>query len=309
MRVLVTGSDGFVGRHVVRALRVAGHEPVEWPGFDAEGGTDVRDAPAVLARIGEAVPDAVVHLAGQSSVARSHDHPAESFDVNATGTVNVLQAARTRSPRARVLVVGSGEVYGAIPAGAIADETFPLAPRSPYAAGKAAAELAALQFHRSYGLDVVCARPFNHVGRGQSPHFVMPSFARQIAAERRGETAGGVLLTGDLSPVRDFSHVEDVVAAYLCLLQRGTPGGVYNVASGVGTAIGDVVARMLSLSGVHLRLQVDPDRVRPVEVPVLVGSSRALRALGWSPRRTLDDALVEVLREHGALDADPAPGQ
>jgi GDP-4-dehydro-6-deoxy-D-mannose reductase len=300
MRILVTGSDGFVGRHLCAALRAAGHSVLEPPGPSAEGGLEVTDAASVLSVFGSARPDAVVHLAAVSSVAQSHRDPAQTFSVNALGTTNVLAAVRDVCPKARLLIVGSGEVYGRAASATPAPEDTPLEPLSPYAASKLAAEAVALQFHRSYGTDVVAVRSFSHLGKGQAAQFVVPSFAAQIGHIRRGG-AEPVLRTGDLSPIRDFLHVEDVIAAYLLLLRQGASGAVYNVASGVGRTIRNLLDDMLDLAGVTARIEVDPDRVRPVELPVLVGDASRLRALGWTPKRDVRAALRDVLEEHGGV--------
>ena len=302
MKVLVTGADGFVGRHLVRALGAAGHAVAEAHGPGAPGGRglDVRDARAVAARVEVEQPDALVHLAGMSSVAASHADPGLAFDVNARGALNVLAALRAHAPAARLLLVGSGEVYGALPEGRPADESAPLRPLSPYASAKLSAEVLALQHHRAYGLDVVAVRPFNHVGPGQDAAFVLPSMARQLAEVRAGRAAP-VLKVGNLSPVRDFSHVEDVVQGYLLLLARGVAGEAYNACSGEGRTIHAVVERLAQRSGLRVTLEVDPARVRPVELPWLVGNPGKLEALGWQRRRTLDDALDALLAEAGAL--------
>ncbi|HEX7669437.1 MAG TPA: NAD-dependent epimerase/dehydratase family protein, partial [Polyangiaceae bacterium] len=182
MKILVTGADGFVGRHLSLALRAANHEVVEPGGPSAPNGLELTDGPSVLAAMDAARPDAVVHLAAVSSVAESHHEPGRTFAVNAVGTTHVLAAIRKASPRARLLLVSSAEVYGRAAANSPTNEDAPLEPLSPYAASKVAGEVAALQFHRSYGTDVVIARPFGHVGSGQALRFVIPSFAAQIAA-------------------------------------------------------------------------------------------------------------------------------
>jgi GDP-4-dehydro-6-deoxy-D-mannose reductase len=300
MRVLVTGSDGFVGRHLGRTLRAAGHEVVEPPGPGVPDGLDVTDPARVRAILEAAKADAVIHLAAVSSVAESHRDPTRTFAVNALGTVNLLSAVKAVRPKTRVLVVSSGEVYGrAFQLGPAAEET-PLAPLSPYAASKASAEMAALQFQRSYGTDVLCVRPFGHLGAGQATTFVVPSLAAQIAAIGRGE-AEPVLRTGDLSPIRDFLHVTDVVAAYELLLREGVPGAVYNVASGLGRTVRSLLDELLTLASVSARIEVDPDRIRPVEIPAMIGDSARLCALGWVARRDVRTALTDVLEEHGAL--------
>ncbi len=301
MRAWVTGADGFVGRHLVAAFRAAGDEVLEAHGPGAPGGMglDVRDAAAVAARVAEVKPDAVVHLAGASSVAASHADPAGCVAVNAGGVLNVLAAVRAHATSARVLLVSSGEVYGAVAEGSPVSEVAPLSPLSPYAASKVAAEVLGLQFHRAYGLDVVVARPFNHLGPGQSPAFVVPSFARQVVDIRAGRAAP-VLKVGNLSPVRDFSHVLDVVEGYRLLLARGRAGEAYNVCSGEGRSIRAVLEALCRQAGVEVSVEVDPARVRPVELPWLVGSAGKLEALGWRRSHRLEDALHAVLVEAAA---------
>ena len=300
MKVLVTGPDGFVGRHLCDRLAAEGHEVVQAPGPGSEEGVDIRDATRLGALLHSVRPHAVVHLAAASSVGRSHRDPVETLDVNAVGTTALLSAARRAAPDSRLLIIGSGEVYGRASSETPADETTPLEPLSPYAASKAAAELVALQFHRSYGTNVVCVRAFSHLGRGQAQDFAIPSFAAQLAAIKRGE-APPVLRTGDLSPVRDFLHVADVARAYELLMRVGVAGSVYNVASGTGRSIRSLLDEMLALSKINARVEVDPARLRPVEIPVLIGNPSRLTALGWKPQYELSAALRDVLEEQGAL--------
>lgn len=298
MRVLVTGADGFVGNHLCRHLRQAGDEVIELRGMSVDGSAcvDIRDAAAVHRAVAEAQADAMIHLAGASSVARSHEQPAQTFMVNAIGTVNLLEAARACAPRMRVVHVGSGEVYGALPRGERATEQWPFAPVSPYASSKAAAEIAALQFHRSYGLHVVCARPFNHLGAGQSPNFLVPDVARQIDEIRRGARPPRIVL-GNVEVVRDFSHVSDVARAYCLLVHEGQPGEAYNICSGEARTIRSVVEEMVALSGVTAEIVIAEERKRAAELEVLVGDCTKLRKLGWAPRLTVADALRDALDE------------
>src|SRR6266446_6465964 len=298
MRVLVTGAGGFVGRHLCEQLAAHGDEviPIGWPASSGQGtvkSVDVTDAGAVQDTVEAARPDAVVHLAGLSSVAASHRDPSPTFAVDALGAVHVLAAIERVAPRARLLLVGSSEMYGALEPGSRATEDLPLRPLSPYASSKVAAEIAGFQFHRGRGLAVISARPFNHVGRWQRSEFVVPSFAEQIASIRRGRTSA-VLQVGNLDAVRDFSHVADVVEAYRVLVHRGEPGQAYNVCSGEGRSIRSVLERMIELAGVDVRIAVDPSRFRPNELPYLVGDPVKLRQLGWRPSRLLDDALRDA---------------
>jgi GDP-4-dehydro-6-deoxy-D-mannose reductase len=295
MRVAVTGADGFVGRHLCAYLESRGDEVRALRGPPL--GVEILDPKSLRDALVSFAPTALVHLAGVSSVARSHEAPFETFQVNALGAVNLCAVMREIAPRARILLVGSGEMYGALAPGVRATEDFALLPTSPYAASKIAAEVAALQFQRAYGLDVISARPFSHIGRGQAPAFAIPSFARQLEAIR-ATGRPGALAVGNLEPVRDFSHVLDVVAAYRVLLERGVPGEAYNVCSGVGRTVRSLVEEMIAASGANARIEVDPARVRPVEIPSLVGDPSKLRALGWEPchsvREAIDDALGEA---------------
>jgi len=259
----------------------------------------VTDPASVRAVLDAARPEVIVHLAGLSSVAKSHQEPTRAFAVNALGAVNLLAAAREAALRARILLIGSAEVYGALPAGTRATEDFPLRPVSPYAASKAAAEIAALQFHRATGLDVVAVRPFNHIGAGQAPHFVVPSFARQVEAIRTRRSPA-TLQVGDLTVTRDFSHVDDVVRAYRLLALQARSGETYNVCSGEGRTIRSLLDELLEMAGVTAEVRVDRLRLRPAEIPSLVGDSAKLRKLGWQPVRTVRDALRDVLQEAGA---------
>lgn len=298
MRVLVTGADGFVGRHLCASLKARGDEPipVEGPSPHHDRGVDLRDAGAIARVVADARPEGLVHLAARASVAESHHDPAATFEVNVLGTIRVLDAVREHAPACRVLLIASGEVYGALPLGSRATETTPLAPLSPYAASKVAAEAVGFQYARAYGLAVFSARSFNHIGAGQAATFVVPSFARQIL-EARGKTPRGSIAVGNLEPVRDFLHVDDVVDAYRALLARATPAEAYNVCSGAGLRIRDVLDKLIALAQADVEVTPDPARFRPADIPELVGDPGKLAALGWKPRKTLDEALLEVLAD------------
>lgn len=277
MRILVTGASGFVGRRLQPRLIAAGHEVF---GIDRE--TDVTDRAALAAALARTRPEAVVHLAALSSVADSMTRPLDAYRTNFLGTRALLSAVAAAAPHARVLLAGTADVYAAtVPRQAPFDETTPLRPRSPYARSKAAAELLG-RLAAEQGLDVVCVRAFNHTGPGQSDRFVVASFARQVAAIARGRAAAR-LAVGNLASVRDFLHVDDVIEAYRRLLDPGVPPGVYNVASGLGVPIRQVLDGLLALAGLEVRVEVDPERFRPTDW--LVGdATRLARATGWAPR-------------------------
>jgi GDP-4-dehydro-6-deoxy-D-mannose reductase len=306
MRVLVTGANGFVGHHLCRLLKATGDDVIAWDGPDAQAPrageervhvVDIRNAQAVCDAMTSARPDAIVHLAAVSSVTLSHAEPAATFDVNTMGTLHLCVAAKDLDPAPRVVFVSSGEVYGPTAVGQRADEHSTLVPMSPYASSKVAAEALCFQFARAYNLHVVGARPFTHIGPGQSASFAIQSFARQlVAAHARGDRATTVLV-GNLDPVRDFSHVSDVVDAYRLLLRSGVSGQCYNVCSGEGRAIRSVLDELAALCGIAINIQIDPARMRMADIPNLVGDASKLHALGWMPRRSVRDALGDILAE------------
>jgi nucleoside-diphosphate-sugar epimerase len=303
MRVMVTGASGFVGRRLLPRLAAAGHVA---RGTDRE--TDIADRGALAAALDAFRPDAVVHLAALSSVAHSLRAPEDCYRINFLGTRALLASVADRAPEARVLLVGSADAYTAThPETAPLDESTPLRPRSPYARTKAAAEMLG-RLAADAGLDVVCIRAFNHTGAGQSDQFVVSSFARQVAAIRSGR-AEPCLRVGNLDSVRDFLHVDDVVDAYLALLDRRVPAAVYHVAGSFGVPIRAVLDALLGIAGIEARVEVDPARFRPTDW--LVGDASRLRAAtGWRPRVALEDLLREVyedwiVRDGGAEPARP----
>ncbi len=295
MRVLVTGASGFAGRHVLAALEAAGHEPVGYGGpGESPRPLDLLDAGNVRAAIAATAPDAVVHLAGQAFVPPSIAAPLATLAVNATGTAHVLEAVRSAGRPIRTLVISSAEVYGKQPPERMPlAESAPLQPENPYAASKVAAETYAAVWWRLYGLDVVIARPFNHIGPGQDARFVVPSFARQLAEIAAG--APPLLSVGNLDAQRDFLDVRDVAGAYVALLANGRAGGVYNVCSGRAVAIREVLRQLITIARVPVEVRDDPERLRPSDIPVLRGDASALRAeTGWSPAFSLAASLRDI---------------
>ncbi len=295
MRAAVTGSSGFVGRHLVEALRARG-DTVACLDRSAPEAVDVTDGEGLRRRLAEFGPDVVFHLAASSHVGDSWNDPVLSFRVNAEGALNVLRAGRDLDAR-RIVLVGSAEEYGkADPTDLPLTEEAPLRPLTPYGAAKVAADFLGLQAFLGDGLPVVRVRPFSHTGPGQSPRFVVPALAGRVAAAERDGSE--VVRVGALDPVRDLTDVRDVVRAYLLLAESGVPGEVYNVCRGTGVAVREVAETLLSHAGTGLRLEVDPDLVRPVEVPVLVGDpSKLAAATGWHPEIPLEQTLGEVLGE------------
>jgi GDP-4-dehydro-6-deoxy-D-mannose reductase len=290
MRALITGGKGFVGQWLAAHLGDAGDEVVV---IDIE--TDIADGPALHKVVTEAAPEVIYHLAAMTHVGESWEKPSEVLRVNVLGTAELLAAARTLERPPTVLVVSSAEVYGVVrPEQLPLTEDTPTAPATPYAASKLAAEAVALQAWRGYGQPVLIVRPFNHIGPGQSPNFAVPALAKRIVDARRAGVH--TLRVGTLSTRRDFTDVRDVVVAYRLLVQHGSPGTTYNVCSGRAVAIADVADALLALAGADLELVLDPELVRPVDVPVLQGDAGRLRsATGWSPVIPLETTLADIL--------------
>jgi GDP-4-dehydro-6-deoxy-D-mannose reductase len=302
MRVLVTGADGFVGGRLVRRLTAAGHAVtaavrrgtvapsgvVRACAFDLRDGASVREATA-------GGFEAAVHLAAVASGADARLDPGTAWEVNAAGTARLCEALAAMGASApRFLLVSTAEVYGAGPPRP-RRESDPPAPCSPYAASKLGAEVAATEVGRRTGMRVIIVRPFPHTGGGQDTRFVAPAFAQRIReALHSGQREVRV---GNLDPIRDFLHVDDVADAYLALLECEEPGPCYNVAAGSGVPIREVFERLRRLLGADVRATPDPALMRPADIPHLVGDAARLRTdTGWRPRRTLDDALGEVAR-------------
>jgi len=295
MKVAVTGARGFVGPHLVAHLEACGDDVLS---LDRHGpdSFDVTDAVAVQERLEEAQPEVVYHLAALSHVGESWKSPAASFRVNAEGTLNVLHSC-TDIGVPRVIVVLSSEEYGTVDAADLPlTEDSPLRPVTPYGAAKAAADLLTLQAFLGDGLGAIRVRPFGHTGPGQSPRFVVPALAARIARAEADEV--DEIPVGSLDAVRDLTDVRDVVRAYRLLAERGTPGEVYNVCSGTGVSVQEIADRLLASATRPIRLVTDPELVRPVEVPRLVGSNARLRAAtGWAPEIPLDTTLADVLAD------------
>lgn len=301
-RILVTGATGFAGSHLLERLPAGAHA-IAWarPGgrpTPAAGGTgiewqgvDLLDRGAVTAAIRASRPDVIYHLAGAPHVGTSFDNPAEPLAINALGTHYLLSAVAAEAPAARVVVVTSAMVYG--PSASPHTETSPLVPGSPYGLSKLAQDrLAALA--AGDGVSAVIARPFNHTGARQDPSFAIPGFAQQIARIEAGH-AEPVLRVGNLDAERDLSDVRDVVDAYVTIAAHGDTGVAYNVCSGTAWRIGDLLEQLLRRSRVSVRVERDAARMRPVELPRLVGDNARLRALGWQPRIPLETMLDDVL--------------
>lgn len=300
MRVLVTGAGGFVGRWVVKELLRAGHEVIKGALKASDGDADievfdVRDLAATRGVVDRLRPDGVIHLAGQASPAKSWTDPFETFDVNALGTACLMEALR-QSPSTRVLIVGSSHEYGLSGSDAPVREDCPLDPKSPYGVSKAAAEMIARIYQAGFGLHAVCARSFNHTGPGQSPEYAVGSFCSQILSIERG-LQPPQMQVGSLEPVRDFLDVRDVASAYRLLMEEGVAGEAYNVCSGEGTRIGDLLKRLLDIAELTAPVEIVESPDGPADGPAaLVGDNTKIKqTLGWSPRVSINQSLSDTL--------------
>jgi GDP-4-dehydro-6-deoxy-D-mannose reductase len=306
MRVMITGASGFAGRHL--SARLARRQDLEIIGISSrkrppiEGVRllvcDLRDSDLTRRVLERYQPEIIYHLAGQTYVPQAFASPAETLISNVIGQINLFEGCRAAHIDPVIVAVTSAEIYGEVGGSDVPiEEEQPLNPMNPYASSKAAQDLYAGQYYSSYGMKIVRARPFNHIGPGQSDRFVVASFARQIAEAEVG-IAEPVLLVGNLDPVRDFLDVRDVVHAYEMIARAEFGGEAFNIASGVGISIKGMLDMLLSEARCQIEVRKDPERVRPADVPVFRGDSTKLRnATGWRPECTLEDAVRDVLED------------
>jgi GDP-4-dehydro-6-deoxy-D-mannose reductase len=287
--VLVTGAAGFAGGHLVEHLRHSQNHVVAW----TRRTVDLLDRDRVRSAIRELRPAQIYHCAGMTHVAKSWRDTAQPLEGNVLATEHLFDALRREGIRCRVLVPGSATVYAA--SSEPISEDGPIAPTSPYAISKLAQEQLALRAIQEDGLDLVLTRSFNHTGPRQTPEFVAPSMARQIALIERGQLEP-VIKVGNLDAQRDVTDVRDVVRAYVALMQSGRTGAVYNVASGVARSIRSILDALVSRSKLPVKIEVDQARMRPNDVPVVVGNhSRLTEATGWHPHVSFDQMLDDLL--------------
>ncbi|MCD6191967.1 MAG: GDP-mannose 4,6-dehydratase [Candidatus Aminicenantes bacterium 4484_214] len=311
MRVLLTGITGFAGSHL--AEYILNHHPevevfglIRWRSRRenivhlenkitlVEG--DLKDIVSLKKILAVVKPDWIFHLAAQSFVPTSWKCPAETFSINAIGQINLFEAILDLGLSPKIQIAGSSEEYGLVFEDEIPiKETNPLRPLSPYAVSKVAQDLLAFQYWKSYGLRTVRTRGFNHTGPRRGEVFICSNFARQIA-EIEKKKREPVILVGNLEAKRDFTDVRDIVRAYWLSLERGEEGEVYNIGTGRAYAMQDILDMLISLSQVKVKVKVDPERLRPSDVPILLPDSSKFRQLtGWEPRIPLRQSLEDLL--------------
>jgi GDP-4-dehydro-6-deoxy-D-mannose reductase len=322
--ILITGGTGFAGSHLVEELIQRGYTNVYVTAYDSTQSfvhtllpqdhilkLDLTNQQATFDVIKNLQPAWIFHLAAIAITSNSFEKAASIFQNNISLQLNLLEAVKTNAPKARLLIVGSGMEYGMIknqsqgvlnstaPLDHMAyptiDELTELNPTNPYAVSKVTQDLLGLSYAYSYQLDIVRARPFNHIGERQTTDFAVPSFAQQIVAIERGKQ--DKILVGSLDGVRDFCDVKDVVKAYILLLEHGKSTEVYNIASGQGYTMQTILAKMSSLAKVPVNIETDPTRFRPIDVPVAVGNIKKIKSIGWTPNIPLDQTLDRVLNE------------
>lgn len=311
MRVLITGITGFAGSHLADYI-LEQHKDAEVFGIvrwrsrmdnilHLQGKiqlheADLKDIVSLTKCLAEIQPDRIHHLAAQSFVPFSWKCPAETFAINSIGQINLFEAVLSLKLTPRIQVAGSSEEYGKVnPDEVPMRETNPLRPLSPYAVSKVAQDLLAYQYFQSYGLYTVRTRGFNHSGPRRGEVFICSNFAKQIA-EIEADKKEPVLHVGNLEARRDFSDVRDIVRAYWLSLEKGEPGEVYNIGTGKTYTMKEVLDMLLSLSKVKVKIQVDPDRLRPSDVPILLSDCSKFRTLtGWEPKIPFEQTLEDLL--------------
>ena len=311
-KALITGINGFVGAHLTELLMAKGFKVTGLDVSDESSGApaphertlpkdvkilhgDLRDEQAVSEAIVETTPDVIFHLAAQSSVKLSFENPAETFSINVNGSLNILEAIANLESAPKILLISSSEIYGQLkPDEVPVTEQAPLAPVNPYAVSKAAVDLMAYQYYKAYDLPVYWARAFSHSGPGQRTVAVLSDWAFQTARIELGLTTPEIKV-GNLEVTRDYTDVRDTVRAYLAILEKGVPGQPYNVCSGNGYKLADLLQTITSFSSRKIEIVEDQSRLRPVDIPILIGSPAKLKAdTGWEQKIEMEKTLHDI---------------
>ena len=305
-RVFITGAGGFVGKHLLRYLS----EKTDWElygnAWQVSGSLDLPDVrwlavdltkrEETAKAVAEVKPDFVFHLAAQSNVQRAFQDPEGTIVNNIVSELNLLEALRKAAPEARIMITCSSEQYGLVrPEDIPIDEDTPFRPNNPYAVSKVAQDTLGLQHFLSYGQKTIRVRPFNHIGPGQTEHFVTAAFARQVALIEAGKQEP-VIYVGNLEAERDFTDVRDMVRAYHLAITMGEPGEVYNIGYGKGLSIQWVLDTLIDISSVKVEVRQDPARMRPSDIPTLVCNPAKFHArTGWQPSIPIEQTLKDIL--------------
>ncbi len=303
-KAMIIGAAGFVGSYLMQNLKKGGmevyvtklpHEKIE--NEDARiFNLDILDREAIVSLLFEIRPDYIFHLAAQSSVGLAWKNPGLTIDVNIKGSVNVMDAVRELYYKPRVLLIGSGEEYGHIKPGETPiGENNMIRPGNIYAATKVCQNLIGNIYAQAYDMELMMVRAFNHIGPTQAPMFVVADFCKQVAEIEQG-LRKPVMYVGNLEAKRDFTDVRDVVRAYVLLIEKGIPGETYNVGSGYAISIREILDSIIALSPCDITVEVDANKLRPVDVPIIAADISKIRELtGWEPRISLEQTIKETL--------------
>jgi len=303
-KVLITGSEGFAGQHLINELLKSGYEVYGTTFATGNNQNKIKtffcniESPAeILSIITSLKPDAIFHLAGQPKPGLSFNIPQKTFLVNTIGTINLLEAVRSIPDyHPRIILIGTSEEHGIVlPKDLPVTENSPLNPINPYAISKTANWFLAKQYIKSFNFDIVYTTPFTHTGPGQGLGFLSPDVASQIVEIEKGQKQP-VLETGDLSSKRDIGDVRDVVRAYRLLLEKGKTGERYIISTGKSIPVSEIVEKLISMSKVKIELKIDSTKTRPTDIPDLIGSHNKLTELtGWQPEIALEKTLEDLL--------------
>ena len=306
MKALITGINGFVGEYLsdflisnqidVYGTVLSEEASIENISDNKIFKMDLLDKNEVNKIIAEIKPDYIFHLAGQSSVALSWKKPDLTINVNVIGTINLLEAVKLYSNKSRVLIIGSSDQYGIVnPEQCPISENTPMNPQSPYATSKKTQEEIAIQYFKTFKIDTIIVRAFNHIGPKQNKGFVIADFASQIA-EIEKEKKAAIIKVGNLDAKRDFTDVRDVVRAYYLVMTNGKPGEIYNVGSGITYKIKEILDKLLSLAKVSIYIEKDNDKMRPSDVPLIqCDNSKISTECGWTLQYPIDQTLIDTL--------------
>lgn len=307
-RILITGGTGFAGSHLVEYLLQHDYSDIHVTSLTPDAQyvgkllpethihpVDLSQAAAVQQLIQQVAPDSIYHLAAIAETGTSFAQAETTLLNNTALQLNILEAVRQHAPTSRMLCVGSGQEYNFqdLQTGQKVSETHELGPANPYAVSKVTQDLLAFSYVQAYDLDIIRVRPFNHLGERQSPQFAIAAFARQIALVEKGEQSE--IAVGNLSAVRDFTDVKDVVAAYVLLMEKGVKGEVYNIGSGKGTTMQQLLDQLVALATTPITVVEDPAKLRPIDIPAIVADITKMQQLGWQPKIPLNESLKRVL--------------
>jgi len=307
-KILITGFSGFVSSHLLQYLSRTGtgfeiigisrnnFTPGPYKNLQIKGyKADLKNTELARQIIQTEKPEAIIHLASESSVAYSWQQPVSSFQNNTNIFLNLVETVRHLKLPCRILSVGSSEEYGIFAPGTLPlTEEHELNPISPYAVARVSQEMLSKIYAQGYGLDIIMTRSFNHIGPGQKDNFVVSSFAEQIVKIKKGVSA--VFETGNVDIVRDFLDVRDVVIAYMQLLEHGRRGEIYNVCSGVGYSLKEIIIKMMQIAGISFDYTVNPALIRPSDNPVIVGdNTKILNECNWQPVIAIEKSLRDIL--------------